>query len=293
MEQNKMMNKSAIKGALGLSEQSWREISAPLSFLPEGGYGIAVRLLSPSVPGQGGGTFCLGRGGEPFRAASVIKAGISACLFSCAQEGLLDLGSGLTAETEDIVEGGVICELAAPHIFSLLELARLMMTVSDNTASNMLLRLLGKDRVNAFLRERLGLGRSVINRYFMHSPELEGENYTSAEDCVIMLSQLWGEGILSGWYREEFWKIMSRQMFIEKLPGCLPDTVKCYNKTGELDDGVRSDIGVFQYGSMVWSAAFLTDQVTVSAAKTDRIIADFSENLFNGLINIYNNLQGE
>ena len=275
--------------ALGADEETWREAVSALSRLPEGGWGAAVKLLK--YPGSGGTELplvCLGRGREKFRAASVIKVGIAAALLAGVHDRQYSLEDTLNIESSQVVEGGVLSEFSFPRRFSLSELLRLMIVVSDNTAANLLLDLLGRERVNAFLKERLGLRHSVINRFFMHSPELEGENYTSAEDCAEMLSELWQEGVLSGSYRAELWSVMSRQMFIEKLPNELPVSVKHYNKTGELDDGVRSDIGVFQCGPLTWSAAFLTDQQAVSAAETDRIISKFSAALFKALAKSYN-----
>lgn len=77
-------------------------------------------------------------------------------------------------------------------------------------------------------------------------------------------------------------------MFIEKLPYFLPEHVMHYNKTGELDDGVRNDIAVFKCRDFAWCAAFLTDQKEIPAYEADRIIAEFSLKLYRVLAESYN-----
>jgi beta-lactamase class A len=87
---------------------------------------------------------------ERFPAASVIKICILVELLARAHEGDLDLEERLSVRAEEKMPGsGVLNMLRDGLDLSLLDLAHLMINVSDNTASNMLIDRLGCDQINA------------------------------------------------------------------------------------------------------------------------------------------------
>src|SRR5690349_24521520 len=95
--------------------------------------------------------------GERFPSASVIKVAILVELLARADEGDCNLSETLPLQDAEKVPGsGVLSMLHAGIDLSLEDLAHLMITVSDNTASNMLIGRLGCDRINGRL-EALGL----------------------------------------------------------------------------------------------------------------------------------------
>ena len=126
----------------------------------------------------GGGTLgvcaSVGHDGEPvtynadetFPTASVIKVAIVAEWFARVEEGDLSADETVTVAAADhIVGSGVLAGLRPGHTFALPELAWLAITVSDNTASNLVLRVVGgKDRVNTRMRDEWGMRSTVIHR---------------------------------------------------------------------------------------------------------------------------------
>src|SRR5436190_1798751 len=89
---------------------------------------------------------------EQFPSASVIKLAILVELFAQAHEGTVELAETRTLREEEKVDGsGVLQELRAPLDVTLEELARLMIVISDNTASNMLIDRLTTVAINARL----------------------------------------------------------------------------------------------------------------------------------------------
>lgn len=219
-----------------------------------------------------------------FRAASTIKIPIVAALFYKAMDGSLNLADSIVVTKRDIVEGGILCEVGLGRKFSWRELARLAIVVSDNTASNLIIQKLGFDFINFFIKDTLRVRHTVLKRYFMASPQENGENYTSARDLALIMALLWQGAILEEAYREEFWAILSRQQFIEKLPSRIFTQVQSYNKTGELDDGARHDAAIFSYGSQVWGLIALTDQQEWPAWQIDSAMGAWSEHIFYTLI---------
>ncbi|HBM97398.1 TPA: hypothetical protein DD394_07950 [bacterium UBP9_UBA11836] len=220
---------------------------------------------------------------KQFRAASTIKIPIVAALFYEAMHKRLNLADLVAISEADIVEGGILCEVGVGRHFSWRELARLAIVISDNSASNLIIKKLGFTFINSFIKDILQAHHTVLNRYFMASPQEMGENYTTARDLALIMASLWQGRILDKSYNDEFWAILSRQQFIEKLPSRILGQVKSYNKTGELDDGARHDAAVFTYKSHAWGLVALTDQQKLPAWQIDWAMGAWSELIFHSL----------
>jgi propane monooxygenase coupling protein len=93
---------------------------------------------------------------EQFPSASVIKLAILVELFAQAHEGRARLDETRTLREEEKVDGsGVLKELRAPLDLMLEDLARLMIVISDNTASNMCGFTLMNNQVGAVMAQVL------------------------------------------------------------------------------------------------------------------------------------------
>jgi beta-lactamase class A len=174
-----------------------------------------------------------------FPAASVIKVGIMSCLLQDVADGKADLSERVEIEPDQVVGGaGVLFELEPGRSYSLAELCRLMMVVSDNTASNACLRRVGMDRLNSFFRHRNY--DAEMQRFFM-SPVIDGkDNQMTAESAALMLNDLYLGVGLDGDLRDFAKGCLRRQQYREKIPLMLPEEIPVGHKTGELE-GVRHD----------------------------------------------------
>lgn len=212
----------------------------------------------------------------PFRAASVIKVGIMAALLADVEAGRLCLSDTVEISKSEMVEGaGVLFELDPGRSYTLRELCRLMIVVSDNTASNALLRAVGVERLNTFLKER-GYEAS-IDRFFMH-PVIDGrDNFMSARSAAEMLADLYlAKGFAQS--SQEFAKGCLRgQQYREKIPLMLPEELLVGHKTGELD-GVRHDAAVVECPEPYLLVVFT--QEGGAPWEVDRAIARFSLELY-------------
>lgn len=100
---------------------------------------------------------------SPFLTASVFKIPVLVELFRQAEQGRLSLEQRVVVREADKLPGtGVLKELSDGHQATVRELAMLMIIVSDNTATDLLMALTGKEPINRSMRE-LGLARTRVD----------------------------------------------------------------------------------------------------------------------------------
>ncbi len=97
------------------------------------------------------------RESEPVRTASTIKLAIMTAVFDAVSRGQAKWTEPLTVTEADKVSGtGVLGEMSDGDQLPLRDVVRLMIVLSDNTATNMVLERFGADSVNAWL-DKLGI----------------------------------------------------------------------------------------------------------------------------------------
>lgn len=117
--------------------------------------GVAVKHLD-------GGESASLNGDELFPTASVFKVPVIVELYRQVEERILGLDEKVILREEDKVPGsGILKELSPGLSVSLLDLAALMMIVSDNTATDLVVEKVGMENINATL-QHLGLERTVV-----------------------------------------------------------------------------------------------------------------------------------
>ncbi len=204
----------------------------------EGTLGVAARNLAT-------GTAVDLNAEEVFPSASVIKVAILVELFARAEEGRLRLAERVALREEDKVEGsGVLKELRPGLEFTLEELARLMIVVSDNTASNMLIDRVTPETVTARMRT-LGLQRTVLGRRFYDFAARDRglENWATPTDFAHLFTLLERRQVVSPDASEAMLAILRRQQFDSKIPRLLPPEVTVAHKTGTIT-GASHDAGI-------------------------------------------------
>lgn len=115
-----------------------------------------------------------------------------------------------------------------------------MISQSDNYAANRLIRLVGMDRINEFIRQQ-GFEDTQLNRELLENNGLE--NYTSVNDCGDVLSRIYAGTYVSSEASEKILSAMKEQTVRTKIPAGLPEDVICANKTGELV-GTENDTAI-------------------------------------------------
>jgi beta-lactamase class A len=182
---------------------------------------------------------------DVFPQASSIKVAVLAELYQQAQDGKVKLADLYTVQSSDMVPDSYIMLGLTPGITRITnrDLATMMVAVSDNAATNVLIDRLGMENVNA-LMDKLGLPHTRLRRKMMDIKAAgEGrENVSTPREMMTLLEDLYRGKVLNKELTDDFFKMLStpKDSFI---PRELPDDVRIANKPGELE-GVRNDSGV-------------------------------------------------
>jgi beta-lactamase class A len=177
--------------------------------------------------------------------ASSIKICVLAELYRQAQQGKLKLTDLYTVNAADLVQDSDIMGGLTPGVtqITLRDLATMMVAVSDNSATNVLIDRVGMDNVNAFLNAQ-GLRDTRLRRKMMDlKAAAEGrENVSTPNEMLNLLQALYRGEILSKEMTDDFFKVLSTHKD-SWIPRNLPDDLKIADKPGALE-GVRNDSGV-------------------------------------------------
>jgi beta-lactamase class A len=210
----------------------------------DGVLGVAIEDLNT------GQNFLL-RADSVFPQASSIKIAVLAELYHQAQlsaqgtSGKAKLTDLYTMRTVDLVADSDIMGGLTPGLTQITnrDLATMMVAVSDNSATNVLIDRLGMENVNALL-DSLGLHNTRLRRKMMDvKAAAEGrENISTPREMLTLLEKLYQGKVLNKEMTADFFKMLSthKDSFI---PRDLPDGLQIANKPGELE-AVRNDSGI-------------------------------------------------
>ncbi len=184
-------------------------------------------------------------GAKVLPAASTIKIPILIALFQQIDRGEIKLDEQLTLQKTMLAAGsGTLAKSPAGSKFSVQEVATKMITISDNTAANLLIdRLGGKDKLNLQFRS-WGLLHTNIRSPL---PDFEGTNVTSPQELVRLLAGLKSEkGVLSASSKQAVLEILRQTKRNTMLPAGIDDNqAKIAHKTGEISTMV-ADAGLIE-----------------------------------------------
>ena len=173
-------------------------------------------------------------GGTAISAASTIKLPILLAFFEEVDAGRIDLNQAVAMLPEQIAEGSGDMQTAQPGTqYTALEVVTQMIINSDNTATNMMIDLLGgAEALNArFLG--YGLEKTKINTPL---PDLAGNNTTSAKDLAHTLLLISQGNTLTMRSRDRVLNILNRTYSKDLLAaGMAEQGALTYNKTGDIE----------------------------------------------------------
>lgn len=187
------------------------------------------------------------RADAPVPTASTIKLPIMVELFAQAEEGKLDWNQKIELTDQDKVAGsGVLTELSGGDLLPIRDLMHLMIVVSDNTATNLILDRIGGNAVNERMAQ-LSLKQTAVMRKIMQTkPEGftdEGRKPGNAQwgtgrscprDMVVLLEKLYRGQLVSKQASEEMIAVLKRQRDLQGVGRDMKDTVIA-SKSGALD----------------------------------------------------------
>jgi beta-lactamase class A len=182
---------------------------------------------------------------EVFAQASSIKITVLANLYLQAQQAKLRLTDLYTVAASDLVPDSDIMNGLTPGTtrLTLRDLATMMVAVSDNAATNVLIDRLGMENVNAML-DSLGLSHTRLRRKMMdlEAAKQGRENISTPREMMTLLGAIYHGKVLHGESTQDFFKVLSTNKD-SWIPRALPPDLKIANKPGALE-AVRNDSGI-------------------------------------------------
>lgn len=183
--------------------------------------------------------------GDAFLAASVIKFPLLLHVLTRAHRGEISLDDRLTVENwEKMPSCGGLNQFTDTVEADILTLCRLMIVLSDNTATNKLFRFCGLDQTNAAFRA-MGLEKTVVRRLlFDAEASARGlQNTICPREMGSLLEQLYRKEFVSPDVSQLALEILLKQQIDHKLDGKLCGEVPIAHKTGE-DSQLSNDVGI-------------------------------------------------
>ncbi len=214
----------------------------------------------------------------PLVAASVIKIPVMVTAFRDIAAGKLDADEIISIKHGDKMPScGALTYMHDGLEVTLADLITLMIILSDNTATNILIDRLSPDYVNRTM-EALGIPGIALQRRLFDRALLErGINNTVTARGVGMLLERMAAGTLLGKDLDDrMIGILLNQRLNGKLPFFLHSKgVRCAHKTGE-DDGITHDVGII-YSERPFVLCMLSNHVDVPAF--ERLMQDTAREL--------------
>lgn len=214
----------------------------------------AIETLLQSLPGEiGFSYFCPATGDQyamqeelPLVAASVIKLPIMVEAFRQRESGQVDWQEEIVIRPEDKLPScGALTYLHDGIRVTVGDLVTLMIILSDNTATNLLIDKLGMENINATCQALQLKGTKLNRKLFDAAQSAKGiENYVTAGDMCRLLAMLLGGKVVSPAASKEMLEILGNQRLNGKIPFYLHSRgIPVAHKTGE-DDGITHDVGI-------------------------------------------------
>ena len=225
-----------------------------------GHFGLAARRIDAAEA-------ILFQADDIFPTASVIKLGVLAYYLSQVAANELDSNQKITLKAEDQVGGsGVLKDLQPGLELTLHDIAMLSITISDNTAANLLIEHVGGlAKINTYLHA-VGMSRTIMRRPFIF--EAHVDNTGPPIDFLHLLLAVARGRLASPTVSQQMLDIMGRQQYLDYIPRYLPyhpfaaeyglpQTVTIANKVGMLH-GVCNDVALITTPTLAYALVIFT-----------------------------------
>jgi len=218
----------------------WAGVDEAIGHAEAGGAVIGAAVIAPS------GERFAHNATRRFVAASTVKVPVMIALFRQIEAGRHRLDEPYTLRNADRTEGsGVLLYLHEGARFTLGDLVYLMISISDNTATNVLIDMVGMARVNEIMRE-LGMAGSTLERKMRGSSAAAGaaENWATPEDYARVMAALLEHRAASAASCAAMLGYLEKQQNDRRIARHLPKDhrPRWGSKTGSLA-GVANDVG--------------------------------------------------
>lgn len=230
---------------------------------------------------------------ERFYAASVIKVPIMTAVFGEVYAGKFALESKITLRSEEQVGGaGILQHMTPGSEWTVQDLVTLMIIQSDNTATNILIDLVGRDAIRAAMQATEMTNSRFYNKLMIVPAQVDGYNEVTAADLGNHLRYLATGKVISYDSCERMIAILKQQQHRDRIPyhfpypggdviGSLPRW-EFANKTGSVTK-ITHDMGILYIGSKAVTICVLNKGLeqrpaVQSIAKIGKLVFDLYDN---------------
>lgn len=202
---------------------------------------------------------------ELFRAASIFKFPLFAALLYQKVHSHADFNERIKIlETDKIPGCGAVQHMTGEPAVDVLTLAKLMITISDNTAANVLAKHFGIENMKEVF-EKLGMVKTRLNRllYDFESENKGINNVFTPKEMGVLLEKIYKRTLINAEASEFMEDILLQQQINNKIPAKLPYDFKVAHKTGE-EEETTHDIGIV-YAKEPFVICFASNNTDASA----------------------------
>jgi beta-lactamase class A len=240
---------------------------------------IKVSMAVEDLQGKKLFTF---RENEKVPSASVIKVPIMVELMEQVKAKKINLEEKYEIKDSDKAGGsGILAEEKNHKTLTIRELCQEMIRVSDNTATNILIKKLGMEKINARL-EKLGLHQTRLNRIMMDTAAVKQgrENWINVLEINELLRKIYFKKVATPLLCDEMMKILKNCEDKTTIPRNIPSEIKIAHKTGGLPY-VRGDAAIIFTKMPFIISIFVEGFKNIEDA--EKMIGDLGEICFNSL----------
>ncbi len=239
-------------------DPAWPTLQQAIAQAEQTGGLVGVAIRAPNGASFGH------RDTRQFRAASTVKVPLMITLLQQVEQGMFSLDDPFTITAADKSAGsGVILHLHDGLILTYHDLLYLMISISDNTATNILIDRAGMAEVNATM-QAIGMTNSTLGRKMRGQPSQDSaaENWATPRDYITAIDTAIAGTVLNAQSRATARQMLEWQQNPRRIARYLPTLpdLTWGSKTGSLT-GVSNDVGF------------------ISAATGTMLLSIFTENL--------------
>ncbi|MDR1327051.1 MAG: class A beta-lactamase-related serine hydrolase [Heliobacteriaceae bacterium] len=218
---------------------------------------------------------------KSFSAASIIKLPVLIDLFRSIEAGRFTIYDQMQLTDVYRAEGSGSLQFKGDSVYTIDDLARAMITESDNSSTNMLIAKLGSmTGVNHGIRE-WGLGKTYLQTWL---PDLDGTNRTTAAELAAILYNIDNPDFLSVSSREKIFDYMGHVHNNRLIEAGLGAGAAFMHKTGDIGK-MLGDAGiVFAPNGKRYIVVILANRPHNSPSGKEFIVKA-SEIIYNKMIN--------
>ncbi len=223
-----------------VAKTDWSGVAEAIARAERQGGALGVAVIAPTGERFGHNE------NRRFVAASTVKVPLMIALFRRIEAGEHALTDAYRLRAADRAPGsGVMLHLHEEMEFTFGDLVYLMISISDNTATNILIDIVGMDEVNATMRS-LGMSGSVLRRKMQGHAAVaaEDENWATASDYAVVIAALLGNQAASEASCAAMVAMLEKQQNDRRIARHLKrtDRPRWGSKTGSVP-GVCNDVG--------------------------------------------------